>query len=162
MSTEKKGYSYKDAYGDEFTVYPKLDMYADNDNLYVGLDSFDEDLGGIDQYCDLTVNIYKLPYLCSCVNIEYGGEQHAKFLEEQGIAQFTGKWIPSGFMTFPVFRFNEDKLREIDPEMFAKYAKAYGKEVEVKEPLDQQIRQAEARTTTFNAEKKTHNIEQDR
>lgn len=37
MSTEKKGYSYKDSYGDEFTVYPKLDMYADNDNLYVGL-----------------------------------------------------------------------------------------------------------------------------
>lgn len=96
MLAGKKGYPYKDSYGDEFTVYPKLDMYADNDNLYVGLDSFDEDLGGIDQYCDLTVNIYKLPYLCSCVNIEYGGDQHMKFLEEQGIGQFTGKWMPSG------------------------------------------------------------------
>lgn len=162
MSSEKKGYPYKDSYGDEFTVYPKLDMYDDNDNLYIGLDSFDEDLGGIDDYCDLTVNIYKLPYLCSCVNIEYGGEQHAKFLEEQGIAQFTGKWIPSGFLSFPVFRFNEDKLREIDPKMFAEYAQAHGREVEEKKPLDQQIRQAEARTTTTNAEKKTHNIEQDR
>ena len=148
MSAEKKGYPYKDRYGDEFTVYPKLNMYADNDNLYVGLDSFDEDLGEIDQYCDLTVNIYKLPYLCSCVNIEYGGEQHARFLEEQGIAQFTGKWMPSGFMSFPVFRFNEDKLREIDPEMFAKYANAYGKEVEVKKPLDQQIQTASDRINT--------------
>lgn len=146
MSAEVKGYPYKDSYGDEFTVYPKLNMYADNSNLYVGLDSFDEDIGEVDAYCDLTVNIYKLPYLCSCVNIEYGGEQHAKFLEEQGIAQFTGKWVPSGFMSFPVFRFNEDKLREIDPKMFAEYAKAYGKEVEVKKPLDQQIQKASDRT----------------
>ena len=30
--------------------------------------------------------------------------------------------------------------------MFAKYAKAYGKEVEVKEPLDQQIQKASGRT----------------
>lgn len=69
-----------------------------------------------------------------------------KFLEEQGIGQFTGKWVPSGFMSFPVFRFNEDKLREIDPKMFAEYAKAYGKEVEVKKPLDQQIQKASDRT----------------
>lgn len=148
MLAGKKGYPYKDSYGDEFTVYPKLDMYADNDNLYVGLDSFDQDLGGIDQYCDLTVNIYKLPYLCSCVNIEYGGDQHMKFLEEQGIAQFTGKWMPSGFMSFPVFRFNEDKLREIDPKMFAEYAMAHGKEVSAKEPLAQQIQSATQRTVT--------------
>lgn len=148
MLAGKKGYPYKDSYGDEFTVYPKLHMYADNDNLYVGLDSFDEDLGGIDQYCDLTVNIYKLPYLCSCVNIEYGGDQHMKFLEEQGIAQFTGKWMPSGFMSFPVFRFNEDKLREIDPKMFAEYAKAHGREVEAKKPLDHQIQEASDRTST--------------
>lgn len=45
MSAEVKGYPYKDSYGDEFTVYPKLNMYADNSNLYIGLDSFDEDIG---------------------------------------------------------------------------------------------------------------------
>lgn len=82
------------------------------------------------------------------MDIEYSGDQHMKFLEEQGIGQFTGKWMPSGFMSFPVFRFNEDKLREIDPEMFAKYAKAYGREVEEKKPLDQQIQKASDRTST--------------
>ena len=71
-----------------------------------------------------------------------------KFLEEQGIAQFTGKWMPSGFMSFPVFRFNEDKLREIDPKMFAEYAMAHGKEVSAKEPLAQQIQSATQRTVT--------------
>lgn len=151
MSAEVKGYPYKDSYGDEFTVYPKLNMYADNSNLYIGLDSFDEDIGEVDAYCDLTVNIHKLPYLESCVDIEYSGDQHMKFLEEQGIAQFTGKWMPSGFMTFPVFRFSEDKLREIDPVMFAEYAKAHGREVEAKKPLDQQIQKASDRTTIADA-----------
>lgn len=146
MSSEKKGYPYKDSFGDEFTVYPKLNMYANNYNLYLGLDSFDEDLGEIDSYCDLTVNICKLPYLESCVDIEYSGEQHMKFLEEQGIGQFTGKWIPSGFLSFPIFRFNEDKLREIDPKMFAEYAQAHGREVEEKKPLDAQIKDAQSRT----------------
>lgn len=151
MSSEKKGYPYKDSYGDEFTVYPELNMYADNSNLYIGLDSFDEDLGEMDSYCDLTVNICKLPYLESCVDIEYSGEQHMKFLEEQGVGQFTGKWVSSGFLSFPVFRFNEDKLCEIDPKMFAEYAKAHGREVEARQPLDQQIKKASDRTVIAEA-----------
>ena len=145
MSNEIKRMDYTDSYGDLIKVTPVLNMYRDNDNLYVGLTSYDEDLEAEDNYCDLTVNVYKLPYLHSAIDTTYSGEAKLKFLQEQGFGELTGNSLRSGFCTYPVFRFNEDKLREIDPETFKAYAKAHNVSLDAKEPLDAKINKAKNR-----------------
>lgn len=158
---DEKSYILTDSYGDEVEVIPKLNMYRDNDNLYIGLDSFDEDLEGWDSYCDLTVNLFELPYLESAVDITYSGEEKIKFLTENGFGEPTGQTIASGFCVFPVFRFNEDKLKEIDPVLFAQYAKAHGKEIEQHSSLNEQIKDAEQKADSFEGKSGGRNVEKD-
>lgn len=140
----EKSYSYH--WEDEtLTVFPTMDMYRSNNNLYLGLDYWDEELEIRDSWCDLTVNIGKLPYLHSAIDIDLSGEDKIRFLVENGIAEDTGKSLLSGFCTFPIFRFHEDKLRELNPEVFDAYAKAHGREVPEKPSLDSQIKQADTK-----------------
>ena len=138
---------YTDSYGDTFEVFPKINFYNSTNNLYVGLDAYDEDLEANDSYCHITVNLYELPYLHSAIDLTYGGEEKPKFLLENGFGDFTGEVINNGFGKYPVFVFNEDKLREIDPEAFAEYAKAHGRD---KPALDNQINKAQQKTEPKN------------
>lgn len=120
--------TYIDFCGDANLVFPRLNFYVDNDNLYLGLVSEDLEWGGLAPYCDVTVNIDRLPYLHSCIDTNNNGEKIIEFLEKNGFGEDTGMHMFSGFCLYPVFRFNEEKLREIDPEMFDAYAKAHGKD----------------------------------
>lgn len=121
-----KEFSYTDGYGDTFPVRAELNMYRDNDNLYIGLLSFDEDLEGYDNYCDLTVNIVELPYLHSAVDLTYGTEEKIKFIQDNNLGEYAGFDLPSGFCIYPVYKFNPDVLMEINPDVFKDYQKAYG------------------------------------
>lgn len=140
---------YTDSFGDTFEVFPKINYYADNNNLYVGLDAYDEDIEAIDAYCDITVNIDELPYLHSALDLTYSGMEKIKFLEENGFGRLTGEILFSGFCQYPVFAFNEDKIREINPEMFTAYAKAHGKD---KPSLDNKIGEAQKKTEAVNSQ----------
>ncbi len=135
---------YTDSFGDTFEVFPKIDFYKSNNNLYVGLDAYDEDLEAVDSYCHITVNLYELPYLHSAIDLTFGGEAKPKFLEENGFGHFTGEVINNGFGKYPVFEFDEDKIREINPETFAEYAKAHGKD---KPGFDKLISNAQVHTS---------------
>lgn len=146
---EKDKLMYTDSFGDTFEVFPKINFYLDNNNLYLGLDSYDEDLEAIDAYCDITVNIDVLPYLHSAVDLTYGGEGKIKFLEDNGFGHRTGQALRSGFGVYPIFAFNEDKLCQIDPETFAAYAKAHGKD---KPSLDSKIGEAQKKTEAVNSQ----------
>ncbi len=152
----KKSYEYKSAYGDVYTVEPKLAMYVDNDNLYVGLDFYDEEYNCWDSFCDVTVNINKQPYLCSAIDTNNNGNAIVDFLEKNGIAEYTGMVNFSGYCAYPVFYFNEEKLKEINPEVFAEYAKAHGKN---KEPLDKKLKDAESRAKADTYEDKGIEVE---
>lgn len=120
--------TFIDFKGDANLVFPHLNSYLDNNNLYLGLVTEDLEWGGLTPYCDVTVNIDPLPYLHSCIDTNNNPQQVIEFLEKNGFGEDTGMHMFSGFCMYPVFRFNEEKLREIDPEMFAAYAKAHGKD----------------------------------
>lgn len=131
--------SYTDAYGDELSLKPTLNFYLSNNNLAVGLTEYDKELEIEDSYCMLTVNVDELPYLYAAIDTTYGGEQKLQFLKDHALAEPTGEVLHSGFCTYPVYRFNEEKLREIDPNTFKAYQKAHGRE----SSLDQKIKTAQ-------------------
>lgn len=120
---EYKGYS------DTYQVIPYLSTYQTCPNLYMGLMSYDTDFGGMDHFTDVTVNLRKLPYLHAAIDINNNGAQMLDFLQKNAFGELTGRQIPSGYCVFPVFKFNEDKLRQIDPAGFAEYAKLHGKQI---------------------------------
>lgn len=149
MNQEKSfEYHWED---ESITVFPTMDMYRNNNNLYLGLDYWDQELEIRDSWCDLTVNVGNLPYLHSAIDTDLSGEDKIRFLIENGFAEDTGKTLLSGFCTFPVFRFREDKLRELNPEVFAAYAKAHGREKEENSPLDHQISEAAGKNRSGKA-----------
>lgn len=117
---------YKTFWGATETVVPKLNTYVENNNLYVGLDCFDSDFEDWVPFTDVTVNVGKLPFLESAIDTNNNGNAIIDFLVKNGFGELTEKAIPSGYCVFPVFRFNEEKLREIDNDMFEQYASLVG------------------------------------
>lgn len=143
---------YVDLFGNTVRVRPKINMYANNDNLYVGLDCYDQEFGGWEPYCDVTVNIRKLPFLESAIDVNNNDYHILKFLSDQGFGNLTEKVLPSGFCVFPVFRFNADKLQEIDSKMFSEYLKCHGRQpMQSHKALDTSIRDAVNRKNKENS-----------
>lgn len=129
---------YTSPWGGTEKVVPKLNMYLENNNLYVGFDYYDTDFENWLPYNDVTVNVGALPYLESAIDTNNNGQGILNFLIENGFGELTGAAIPSGFCVFPVFKFNEEKLKEIDSVEFEEYAKAHGREIS-KPSLDEKI-----------------------
>ena len=125
-----KKFTYVDLYGDATEVQLELNMYRDNNNLYLGMTEWDEELQGYVHYGDVTVNIHDLPYLQSTIDTNNFSNALIGFLVENNIAEGTGRAFRSGYCIFPIFEFNADVLKEIDPEVFAAYQKAHGIEVD--------------------------------
>ena len=128
-------FTYASAYG-SYEVKPKVNIYRDWDNLYVGLECFDPEFGVWDRFCDVTVNLVPLRYLEAAIDTNNNGGEVLNFLEDNGFAVPTGQFLRSGFCSFPVYRFNEAVLEKIDPINMAEYRRSRGME---KVALDQQI-----------------------
>ena len=134
-----------------------LGAYGVDDNLYVGMNYFDRDLGGMDFFGDVTVNITKMQPFMACIDVNNNGEKIVDFLVENGFGEPAGRALPSGFCMYPVFRFNPEKLREADPRGFEQYCKVVGIELEkpeaAKGSLEEAKRQARERAQERNAER---------
>ncbi|MBQ9955187.1 MAG: DUF4313 domain-containing protein [Eggerthellaceae bacterium] len=142
MSTDKPHYIYESFYGGKQEVELMLNAYRLNDNIYVGLKAVEPD-GSTCHYADLTVNIPSAPPLepfQAAIDIEHLGQLDVmNFLSESGLATHTGKYLPSGYMLFPVYSFDPGKLSEADPCGFKDYLKIAGlgeKQIDNK-PLDE-------------------------
>ena len=143
MDKEIKTYELNSEYGGKYIVSPWIDMYGNNDNLFVGL--YCQDKGGEywEPFCDVTVNTVSLAYLEGAIDTNNNGEKIVDFLETNGFGQRTPYVVKSGFCTFPIFKFDEERLKQIDPKTFAEYQKAYGMD---KQPLSAKIAAAQAKT----------------
>lgn len=150
-------FDYATSYGETEKVNLELANYADNDNLYVGMNYFDRDLGAMDFYGDVTVNIVQLPPFMAAIDTNNNdAEKIMSFLTQNGFGEPTGGALPSGFCMYPVFQFSEERLREVDPRGFEQYCKTAGIKLEEpeasKDSLDEAKKQAKARATKRNAE----------
>jgi len=157
MSTDKPHYHYESTYGGKQEVELMISAYTMNDNIYVGLKGVEPD-GSTYPYADLTVNIPSAPALESfqaAIDIEHLGQLDAmNFLSESGLANHTGRYLPSGYMAFPVYEFDAEKLAEADPQGFRDYLKIVGldeKQIDGK-PLEDLLKEAKERTAQKRAE----------
>lgn len=141
----KKEMEYFDTFNDRIMVKPYLNFYNSNNNLYIGLTYYDTELGMEDHYSDLTVNVDDLPYLHSTVDTTYNTDNIMKFIKDHELGEFTGQFLYSGFCRYPVVKFDEEKVKEIDPDMFRAYQKAHGINTLAKEnqSLETKIQSAE-------------------
>lgn len=151
-----KELAYFDTFNDCITVKPYLNFYANNHNLYIGLMAYEAEIGADDHYSDLTVNIDDLPYLHSAVDITYNAKNVMKFITDNHLGEFTGQILYSGFCKYPVVKFNEAKMQELDPDMFQAYQNANGISIKEKEnsSLQTKIEKADGRQ---NEGKKDYN-----
>lgn len=157
MSTDIPHYYYESSYGGKQKVALMISAYTMNDNIYVGLKGVDSD-GSTYPYADLTVNIPSAPALepfQAAIDIEHLGQLDAmNFLSESGLANHTGRYLPSGYMAFPVFEFDAEKLAKADPKGFKDYLKIVGldaKQIEEK-PLEDLLKEAKERAAQKHAE----------
>lgn len=96
------------AKGIEFTF--TRNTYADNNNTYIGIVSREN--GIMEPYDDLTVNLgSSLPENMAYININHLDEDFLKALEKKGfITPTEGSWV-SGFVTYPLYILNLEKMQ---------------------------------------------------
>lgn len=134
-------------------VYPEINTYIDDNNIYIGLVFFDEEEQYFDHFSDVTVNIDPLPYLYGTIDTNNNGDKILGFLERNGFGQRLDMHQHSGFCSYPVFLFNEETLYKVDPASFKLYAEAHGHVPKCAESLDDKIREAKKQLNNTKNEK---------
>lgn len=120
---------YESHYLGKIPVALWIDRYYDEKGaIYIGLyssmDSEDED--DLEQFGDLTVNLPgTVPAFCGYLD-ENGLPEIERFVTENQIGEFTGKVYQSGYCTYPLYKFSEERLKELCPEGFEEYVKTLG------------------------------------
>jgi len=104
-------------------VYLKVANYANNGRLYIGLINAETD----EPYMDLTTN---LPNDCygkteTFINKWAMSDNTFEFIEDNDLGEPSGYAVRSGYLNYPVYEFNEKRLKELDPEGYAGFEKAY-------------------------------------
>ncbi|GAE84880.1 hypothetical protein JCM10512_3256 [Bacteroides reticulotermitis JCM 10512] len=122
MCTGNKLYWKSDLYPEgKVEVRVTLATYADNDNLYVGLNRpCTKEEGRWEPFTDLTVNQHSLPPFHAYVDNRDYNRGAYEFLTGYGIAQPVALPRHNGFR---LFRFNADRLKELAPEHYPMIAR---------------------------------------
>ena len=98
-------------YGRTHPMSFKLASYAENGNLYVGLDTHIE--GYPEPWSDLTVNL-SVPCKpnCAFIDTNNNGNEIIMWLEAHKLGHLTGNLMPSGWCVYPEFEFDMEALME--------------------------------------------------
>jgi hypothetical protein len=101
--------------GEENDAVLCLDSYTNNGRIYIGLLTFDKEMEYWEPWCDITVNIPMTPLTdrenCAFVDIN-NDPTITKFLKQNGLAKPTGRFAQSGWVTYPEYQFDMDKVRQ--------------------------------------------------
>lgn len=97
-------------YGKDHPVTFVTSTYANNGNLRVDLVTYEN--GYPEPWSNLTVNISKCEENCAFIDVNNNGKAILDWLFENGLGSRTGGMERSGFVVYPEFKFNMDKLKE--------------------------------------------------
>ena len=85
--------------------------YSTTGNIYVGIHCKENNC--IEPYCNLTVNLdMQLGKGLAFIDVNNADKRSLLFLEEQGFISATGVTKSSGFVVYPLYRLNLDKIGE--------------------------------------------------
>ena len=101
----------KDYFGNPIEVLPRLGKYAYTNNLAIRLVTKDGE-----PWATLTVNLdVKLPPDYAYVDIN-NFDDASVFIEENGLGEWTGGIKQSGFVIYPLYKFDLEKLKQLERE----------------------------------------------
>jgi len=100
-----------DSYGKSYKVSLSARNYTDG-NLAIRMDYFDGEVRCWLPFANLTVNLgMKLDSDCAFLDVN-NCPWARDFVEDNGLGESTGLWMPSGFCEYPLYRFKLDKIKE--------------------------------------------------
>lgn len=97
------------SYGREYDVRFKINHYASNNSIYVGMDYYDSECNSWLPFANITTNIGTVFHDYNYVDTNNLPEID-KWLEENNFAKCTGLSVPSGFCEYPLMKFNIDAI----------------------------------------------------
>lgn len=119
---EDKTMELKTPYDTIKKVQLKVSAYANNNGLYVGLNSWDEEYQFFEPYGDITVNLSSLKVPDYCGYVDTNNMPNAEqFIKEHDLGVFTGLTKRSGYCEYPLYMFDRSKLEEYCPIETAAY-----------------------------------------
>jgi hypothetical protein len=96
----------------------------ENKSLFVGMTTMED--GIPEPYCDVTVNLLDtLPPYCAFVDINNMPELE-DFLVKNKLAEFTGLEQKSGYCTYPLYRFDTERMRKLCGDGILEYEQQNG------------------------------------
>lgn len=94
------------SWGTTHNVKAKISEYRNNGNLYIGLHTKYE------PYADLTVNIEKLSEKDEAAVDTNNCPWAEELIDKYELGLFTGRYLRSGFCSYPVYKFDLDKVKQ--------------------------------------------------
>lgn len=99
------------SYGEQFDVYPVITEYSNNGNLAIVLIDRTDDA----PFGNLTVNTdQKLPPGFACIDVN-NIQDAESMIKNYQIGKPTSMMIRSGFVCYPVYQFDLEALKRMDP-----------------------------------------------
>ncbi len=111
-------------HGKNVALEVQVRSYYDGGKLAVTLVDW---LGGAPEYwADLTVNLgCRIDKDCAFINVNHLGGNILPWIEKNGLGVPTGRIQRSGFVTYPEYRFNLERLQELDDLGYLEYSRHY-------------------------------------
>ena len=116
MKKEKKPIKFMSQWGEEYNIIFVKDNYANNNRIYVGCMCEDEEYGGYEPYCSVTVNIdFPLPEgNFAFLDTNNGDRNLFKLMFDKGyMEEIEGLMGFSGFCAYPVVKFSDEFIEMI-------------------------------------------------
>jgi len=86
--------------------------YVNNDNLYIGVETWNDEYQGWEPWCDLTVNLPGMDCEENTAFLDINGcnPEIIAELHDKGYIQDTDIRVPSGYCSYPLVTFSQEFL----------------------------------------------------
>lgn len=107
---------FKNQLGNEYNIMFYKGKYVNNDRIYIVAYSEDEEYGGYNPYCDITINLpQSIPNgNYAFLDINDADLKLLNLMSEKGWIEDTGNFGFSGYCMYPLVRFTDEFLNQIN------------------------------------------------
>ena len=106
--------------GEKASLELQVRSYYNGGNLALLLVDWSQ--GEPEPWGDLSVNLGKsIEKNCAFIDVNNLGSDILPWIEKNGLGSPTGRTEQSGFVAYPEYRFNPERLKELDDKGYAEY-----------------------------------------